>query len=261
MRMVLTFILSLTLFGLPSQLRAESDPSLAPPNIEIPVEENDPADLQAEMERQVLAFLQSVQARWGQSQEIIRRTLTGRIELDEHGTLVYARTLSDHAVLEGYNFRDGRLVRGQYLCLQRPVNDLNEFIDYYAALKLSLIGLYGLPSQDRMVWKDDSFKPLPDYWGMAVMMGHLHFVSTWDIPEGSISLTLTGNRHSQLTLDYENRTFPEPERIASLFLPDARLASDPRPFRGESLPSPSRCPGWISRAVDSRYGLCQRAPS
>lgn len=208
MRTVFALVLGAILVGLPIELRADSNPLQPGPTIEIPFDD-DPAVMQAEMERQVLTFLRSVQTHLGQSQETIRRSITGPIERDERGTLVYARRLSDHAVLEGYNFRDGGLVRGEYLCLQRPVNGLNEFIDYYAAVKQSLIASYGIPVQDQLVWDNDLYQPLPDYWGVAVQIGHLRYAARWETPEGTISIELTGNHHSRLLIEYRSKDFIE----------------------------------------------------
>jgi hypothetical protein len=143
MRSSLQLLVCLAVLGFAQQSWADSGTTQVGPTHDIPFDDDDPAVMQAEVERQVLTFLQSVQTRWGQNQETLRRSIAGALERDERGTLIYARRLSDHAVLEGYNFLDGGLVRGQYLCLQRPVNGLNEFIDYYAAVKQSLIASYG----------------------------------------------------------------------------------------------------------------------
>ena len=205
MRTFLTIMLGAVLVGLPIESRADSSPILPAPTLEIPFDDDDPAVMQAEMERQVSTFLQSVETRLGQSRETLRRSITGSLERDEHDTLVYGRRLSDHAVLEGYSFLDGGLVRGQYLCLQRPVNGLNEFIDYYAAVKQSLIASYGTPAQDQVVWDNDLYQPLPDYWGVAVQIGHLRYAARWETPEGTISIELTGDHHSRLAVEYQQR--------------------------------------------------------
>jgi hypothetical protein len=97
------------------------------------------------------------------------------------------------------------LVRGQYIVLQRPLNGLNEFIGYYHTLKDQLTDTYGTPSQDQIVWENDLYQPLPDYWGVAVMIGHLHYHANWETPEGTMTLELTGNRHSRLFLEYRSR--------------------------------------------------------
>lgn len=205
MHTLLIFVFSVVLGIVPMPLWADSGPAPSRPTLESPFDEDDPAFMQAEVGRQVLTFLQSVQSRLGQSQETLRRSIAGAIERDERGTLVYARRLSEHAVLEGYNFLDGGLVRGQYLCLQRPVNGLNEFIDYYAAVKQFLTASYGTPAQDHLVWDNDLYQPLPDYWGVAVQIGHLSYAARWETPEGTISIELTGNHHGRLMVEYQQR--------------------------------------------------------
>ena len=72
-----------------------------PPTFTIPFDEEDEATLQAELTRQVLTFLQTVQAHWGQHPEALRLSVAGTVERDEEGKLIYLRNLSDHGVLEG----------------------------------------------------------------------------------------------------------------------------------------------------------------
>lgn len=206
-----TFLALLLGAGLvmPVALKADSGLLQPAPTFEIPFDDEDPAVMQAEVQRQVLAFLQFMEARLGQKRETFRESIAGPIERDDRDSLVYGRRLSDHLVLEGYNFRDGELVRGQYLCLQRPVNGLNEFIDYYQAVKHSLIASYGSPAQDHLVWENDLYQPLPDYWGVAVQVGHLRYAAQWERPDGTISLELTGNHHSRLTIEYRGKAFIE----------------------------------------------------
>jgi hypothetical protein len=198
-------VVCFTALGFAQPSWASSDTTPIGPIHDVPFDDIDPAVIQAEMQRQVLAFLQSMQARFGQTQDTLRRSRAEPIEREDRDTLVYARRLSDHAVLEGYNFLDGGLVRGQFLCLQRPVNGLNEFIDYYAAVKQSLIASYGTPTQDQLVWDNDLYQPLPDYWGVAIQIGHLRYAARWETPEGTISIELTGNHHGRLAIEYRQR--------------------------------------------------------
>ena len=37
---------------------------------------------------------------------------------------------------------------------------------------------------DRVVWDNDFYHPLPDYWGVAVMIGHLRFHAIWKTLKG-----------------------------------------------------------------------------
>ena len=128
MRRLASTILCLSLFGLP-------DPSA-------PFDDVDDAALQTEVTQQALAFLDTLHRHWGASPDRLRDDVTGAIEKDGQGKLIYLRNIHDHGVLEGYEFRRDSLVRGQYIVLQRPLNNLNEFIGYYQRLKDTLRGTY-----------------------------------------------------------------------------------------------------------------------
>lgn len=206
------FILSAILTALPAAINAESPAPLPAPIFDIPFDDIDPVVAQAELNGHIATFLNRLQAHWGMSPESLRNKLTGDIERNERDTLVVAKRFADHGVFEGYDFQEGSLVAGQYLVLQRPVNGLNEFIDYYRALKASLTEHYGQPSEDRTVWTNDLYQPLPDYWGIAVQMGHLRYAAGWNTADGSITIELTGNHHSRLTINYRSTASLEPSR-------------------------------------------------
>ena len=180
-------------------------PDFAPPSVSAPFDEVDDAARQAEVTRQALAFLDTLQRHWGKGPEQLRTIVAGPVEREEDDTLIYLRNAFEHGVLEGYEFRQGSLTRGQYLLLQGPLNGLNEFIGYYTAMKQALSAAYGQPEVDRVVWKNDLYAPLPDYWGVAVMIGHLHYHATWETAVGRLTLDLTGNRYSRLSMDYRMR--------------------------------------------------------
>ena len=200
----LTFILMAIFSIVPASLRAESNASLPPPTFDVPFDDIDPVVAQAELNGHITTFLNRLQHHWGSSPGTLRDQVTGDIERNERETLVVAKYFADHGVLEGYVFQEGSLVAGQYLVLQRPVNGLNEFIDYYEALKTSLTNTYGRPTEDQSVWNNDLYQPLPDYWGIAVQMGHLRYAARWDTPDGMITIELTGNHHSRLMIEYRS---------------------------------------------------------
>ncbi len=174
---------------------------VAPPPPSASFDDVDDMTVQAEVTQQALDFLTRLQRHWGESAERLRTLVAGPIERDQEGKLIYSRNLHDHGVLEGYQFRKGSLTCGQYVMVQRPLKGLNEFIGYYASLKLALRSQYGDPKLDRVVWDNDLYQPLPDYWGVAVMIGHLSYHASWDTVDGTIALELTGNRYSRLSLE------------------------------------------------------------
>ena len=204
MRSLLLCMLGMVLMALPAPVSADLQESFSPPMFAVPFGDLDEARLQAEVLRQALTFLQMVASHWGNDRMTLRKAVEGNIGEDEQNKLVYLRNIADHGVLEGYEFHHGSLVRGQYVVLQRPLNGLNEFIDYYRTLKRSVTETYGAPSLDRVVWNNDLYQPVPDYWGVAVMIGHLHYHAKWETADGTITLELTGNRHSRLFLEYQS---------------------------------------------------------
>jgi hypothetical protein len=199
-----TFLLiSLTIL-IPVSGRGEL-PEFGPPPASAPFDDVDEATLQAEVTRQALAFVETLQRYWGQGRERLKSVIAGPVEREEDGELIYLRNLHDHGVLEGYEFQKGSLARGRYVMIQRPLNALNEFIGYYTALKQALNTAYGAPNTDRVVWDNDLYHPLPDYWGVAVMIGHLRYQASWETSDGTLTLELNGDRYSRLSVEYRAR--------------------------------------------------------
>ena len=211
MRTLCFFILSI-LTALPASLNAESIVPLPPPTFDVPFDDIDPVVAQAELNGHITTFLNRLQHHWGSSPAALRDQVTGDIARDEREALVVAGYFADHGVLEGYDFREGSLVAGQYVLLQRPVNGLNEFIDYYHALKTALTEQYGQPGEDQTLWSNDLYQPLPDYWGIAVQMGHLRYAASWNTSDGIVTVELTGNHHSRLKIEYRSAAALEPSR-------------------------------------------------
>lgn len=165
-------------------------------------DEIDAAAQQTLVTTQARAFLDILHDHWGDSPERVRTSIARDADRNDRGTLVYLHDVANHGALEGYEFRGDSLVRGRYVLLQRPVRELNEFIGYYDALRRTLTDTFGDPALDRIVWDNDLYKPLPEYWGVAVMIGHLHYHASWTTPEGTIVLELSGDHHSKLVLEY-----------------------------------------------------------
>jgi hypothetical protein len=204
MRMPLLAIFSILCFESPLSLSAQVHEPFPAQSFAVSFDEIDEGTLQTEVSRQALAFLRTVQDHWGQTPTALRAAVAGAIRKDEQNKLIFLRNIADHGVLEGYEFSQDSLVRGQYILLQRPLNGLNEFIGYYQALKHTLTVSYGTPVQDRIIWNNDLYEPLPDYWGVAVMIGHLQYHAAWETDEGTLTLELTGDRHGKLMLEYQS---------------------------------------------------------
>ena len=204
MRQWVCLLASVMAMLVPASGRGEL-PEFAPPPATAPFDDVDDATLQADVTRQALAFLDTLQRYWGQGPERLRSVVAGPVEREEAGSLIYLRNVDAHGVLEGYEFQRGSLIRGHYLLIQGPLNGLNEFIGYYTARKQALSAAYGPPTADRVVWNNDLYASLPDYWGVAVMIGHLRYQAVWETVEGTLTLDLSGNRYSRLSMEYRAR--------------------------------------------------------
>jgi hypothetical protein len=198
------FLLVVLTIQIPAGGRGELA-EFAPPPPNAPFDDVDDATLQAEVTRQALAFLDTMHQHWGEGRERLMSVVVGPVEREDESTVIYLRNIHDHGVLEGYEFRKGSLTRGQYVVIQRPLNGLNEFIGYYDALKHALSAAYGQPKLDHVIWDNDLYHPLPDYWGVAVMIGHLRYQAIWETAEGTLTLDLSGNRYSRLSMEYRVR--------------------------------------------------------
>lgn len=201
MRHVYRTFLFFLLLSFPTLAPAEL-PDFHSPDPSASFDDTDDATRQGEITKQAGIFLENLHNHWGDTPEQLRTSIAGSEESNEQGALLYPRNIAGHRVLEVYEFGRGSLIRGQYVILQRPVNGLNEFIGYYNALKQTLTDTYGQPTTDLVVWDNDLYRAVPNYWGVAVMSGHLHYHAAWATGDGVLTLELTGRHHSKLRLEY-----------------------------------------------------------
>jgi hypothetical protein len=123
MHALIALVLGVTLAGFTSVVWANPEKAPASPAFTTPFDEEDEATLQAEVARQVLTFLQRVQAHWGQDPEALRLSVAGAAARDEEGTLIYLCNLSDHGVLEGYEFAMNHSSVANTSCYSGPSTD------------------------------------------------------------------------------------------------------------------------------------------
>ncbi len=111
----------------------------------------------------------------------------------------------------GYVFPNNRLIRSRYLITEEHSNR-NDYIQDFTSLKLLLIKKYGSPEEDRIYWKRDSYKDMPDHWGFAISTGDLLYYSVWQTEDTEISMTLDGDNYEIfLLIDYTGKEFKDQE--------------------------------------------------
>lgn len=133
----------------------------------------------------------------------------GRPVAAEEGTLAYQMRLLGLNVAAVYRFVDDGLVGGTYKVLDDHL-DRNQYVRDYARLKRALGSKYGPPGEDRVLWKDETYRGQPERRGLAVATGRLAYAAQWLTAESEIALDLRGgNFVISLTIEYRDRAFGE----------------------------------------------------
>lgn len=89
----------------------------------------------------------------------------------------------------GYLFDAGRLYGIMYL-INETHNDANLYISDYEQLKAALTTKYGKPTVYKEAWENDLFKGTPEFYGSALIVGHLRYNTIWVLSDVQIGLSL-----------------------------------------------------------------------
>jgi len=128
---------------------------------------------------------------WGDSIQNVEKIEGVPIEKSQ-GFLAYDGSLLTCPVMIAYRFNSDKLYRGMYVFKQNHV-DAKAFITDFKMIEEELTNKYGKPSEQFENWKDDLYKDDPSDWGMAIKVGDLTYISTWEIQETEIVLILSGD--------------------------------------------------------------------
>ncbi len=131
---------------------------------------------------------------WGASlNEVIRSEGKEPVDKNEE-LLVYKDELNNLDCGIIYNFINNELYSGSYIFINKHSNK-TLYISDYKELKSLLIKKYGIPIDDKIIWRDDLYKDDPSSWGMAISIGHLSYGSRWKIDNTEINISLTGDNY------------------------------------------------------------------
>jgi len=135
--------------------------------------------------------------KWGMSQaEVKEKEAEGRIFVEEPTLLGYTdMSLAGLDTNLGYLFNvDDQLFAANYVITEQHSNN-TAYITDYEKLKGKLIGKYGAPDEDEVIWLDDLWKDDPSDWGMAIVTGDLKYYTEWGLDSMSILLLLKGDNY------------------------------------------------------------------
>jgi hypothetical protein len=103
-----------------------------------------------------------------------------------------------------YHFTANKLNRTRF-SFTSDSPDKNTYLDDYRKIKEALTQKFGRPAEERMNWRDNSYKDDFGAWGEAISLGHLELNSRWLTPQTEIQASLKGkNQQVSLTVEYRS---------------------------------------------------------
>lgn len=143
---------------------------------------------------------------WGATQEDIRKYETGTFFKNEGGSDYYVEPFKDFYKTEffrtiRYDFKDGKLWRGQYSYDQLHEPNPMTIFQRAADFKIALEEIYGPPTSDVLVWKKTRYRNTPRMLGSALRSGDVEIKTTWNLP-GTLVVMRTYNDGAVYQLTY-----------------------------------------------------------
>lgn len=134
-------------------------------------------------------------ANWGMSKFEIKEIENSTLKEDSDYGLIYSGSVGIHEASIFYRFTNGKLSTGAYFFDAKHTNK-NKCIDDYDSINRILKNKYGTPISEETTWLNDLYKDDYSEWGFAVSLGHLKYVTVWELGETDIIHSLDGDNYS-----------------------------------------------------------------
>jgi len=130
---------------------------------------------------------------WGATPSQVKKSEKLKIYAEDTKSIAYKTTMANIKFYILYVFHEGRLVAAMYSNGESHTNK-NDYISDFEKIKELLQKKYGVPSQEEQFWSNDLYKDEPSEWGMAVSVGHMKYIASWDDDNRtSVGTTLRGD--------------------------------------------------------------------
>ena len=129
---------------------------------------------------------------WGMTVDEVKQIEPGKVLDENENMFVYAVTIAGKEAFLFYKHMNDRVIGGGY-SFQEKYADKNAYISDYEDLKNQLIGEYGGPNSDEVIWKNNLYREDLDKHGAAVGKGYLVYWADWNAGNTRIELALHGN--------------------------------------------------------------------
>jgi len=152
---------------------------------------------------------------WGMDKNDVKAAEDLKVLHEDDASLAYATTLAGLDVILTYGFGLSGLWRASYTATEERV-DRNDHLADYAMLKGLLSEKYGPPLQDDSFWVGDLYRNDPTRWGLAVSVGALAYLASWQTEATTIQLDLYGKDFEVvLRVLYRSRALGSRDRLPS----------------------------------------------
>lgn len=129
-------------------------------------------------------------ARWGMSPKQVKRKYP-KLKETESGWMQQTSIAGLGAVQVFIYARDKLSIVGAVFT--ESYTNKNLHVNDYSKMKELLTKKYGEPASDDVHWSQDLYRGDAEHIGMALGMGHVRFITTWQTDKTSIELALHGN--------------------------------------------------------------------
>jgi len=146
--------------------------------------------------------------RWGMTPEEVIASETKLEPIEKSENLIkYKTQVLDKNVELVYQFVQNKLIGSSY-----RLNDnylvSKRFIYSYNKFREKLIQKYGPAQKDETIWSNDIYRNISSKRGLALSLGHVEYLATWETPETMINCALKEvNYYVNCSVNYWSKEF------------------------------------------------------
>lgn len=172
---------------------------------------------------------------WDLTPDEVRKVETGTFYKSEGDSDYYVEPFKNFYKPEfyrtiRYDFQGGKLWRGQYSYDALALPDPQLIFDRAADFQIALEKLYGKPSKELLVWKNEKFRRKPRLLGAALREGHLEIRTVWDVADTQVVMrAYNDGTVYQLTYTAEKPGATSPEKDKTRNILDLPLGGETTP--------------------------------
>lgn len=129
---------------------------------------------------------------WGMTKQQVKVSENSALIEERDKVIFYNVKVAGFDAVLGYEFVENKLCDAMYIFIEEHSNE-TQYINDFFTLKELLTDKYKEPIIDDIVWKNDLYRNDPQYYGLAVSIGHLSLLSKWETENTMIDLILWGD--------------------------------------------------------------------